>query len=144
MKWQAVIDSSEARELCARTSWYQERLPWLEAHCLSVFYHKKASSSPLRACQPTCSQLTAVLGLSELKMACLSRGFWVLLPWYEAQMGMQAPCSVCKGVRVRRIKADGLHRVPLASPSTAEMPVGKQLHFLRKVMSRDSCPLRHS
>lgn len=118
MKGQAVIYSSQALELCAGTSWYRERLPWLEAHRLSsTTTSSQCTSASMPARSP---QHTAVLGHSEIKMtACGSRKSWALVSWHEAQVGVFL-LGLCKAVRVGYVKVEGLGRALPASPTSAE------------------------
>lgn len=117
MKGQAVIYSSQARELCAGTSWYQERLPWLEAQCLSST--TKSSQCTSVSVPARCPRHTAVLGHSEIKTTRVSRKSLALVSWPEAQVGVSLLC-LCKGVRVGYIEVEGLGRALPASPTSAE------------------------
>lgn len=142
MKGQAVIYSSQALELCAGTSWYQERLPWLEAHCLSsTTKSSQCTSVSMPARSP---QHTAVLGHSEIKMTtCGSRKSWALVSWHEAQVGVFL-LGLCKAVRVGYVKVEIWAGPSLPLPPLLKMPVRRKIHLLQRAQSRALCVQDHS
>lgn len=62
---------------------------------------------------------------------CMSRKFWALVSWHEAD-GNVPPRSVRKGVRVRRIEVEGPGRAALASPTAAEHANGEEDAFVKE------------